>query len=89
MWYKLFTLTLERQKVQDKIDVNDDDTEMCTEKEDESEEKMCTSPDIELEVTPRPIREAAQKANDSIHSILAKKPQLPTLTMPKTPDVLK
>ena len=86
----MFTSTLERHKVQDKVDRNDDvDAEMFTDKESENDEKMCTSPETELEVTPRPIREAAQKANNSIHSLLVKKPQLLTLTMPKTPDVMK
>ena len=71
---------------------DDVDTEMLPEMESENGE-MCTSPDTlpdaELEVIPRPVREAAQKANDSIHSLLVKRPQFPTLTMPKTPDVLK
>lgn len=60
-----------------------------SEKESEYDEKMCVPPDTEIELTPRPIREAAQKANDSIHSLLVKKPQFLSLTMPKTPDVLK
>ena len=82
----MFTSTLERQKVQDKVENDDVDMEMFTDKENENDEKMCTSPETEIEFTPRPIREAAQKANDSIHSLLVKKP---TLTMPKTPDVMK
>ena len=51
---------------------------------------VCVSSDTEHEVTFKPQREAAQRANVSIHSILVKKPrQTLTLTMPKTPDVLK
>ena len=84
----------ERHKVQDKMDANDgDDVDMCTEEEtNESDDKRDTSPDEGHEMiafTPKRKREAAEKANNSIHSLLVKKPQLVTLTMPKTPDVMK
>lgn len=83
----MFPHTVERHKVQDKVD--NMATETCTE---EDTEKTYTLPDAELEtfvLSPRPKREAAQKANDSIHSLLTKKLQPMTLTMPKTPDVMK
>ena len=83
--------TLERQKVQDKADVNDNEAmDTCTEHD--NGDNAFTSPDTDLKtlvVTPRPKREAAQKANTSIHSLLVKKPSPFTLTMPNTPVVLK
>ena len=66
------------------------DAEMCTEEKNENDEKTYILTDTNIKTTavsPRPKREAAQKANSSIHSMLVKKPM--TLTMPKTPDVLK
>jgi len=84
--FYLLAFILERQKIQDLQDAKD--AEMLSEMETDNGE-VRTSADAELEVTPRPVREAAQKANDSIHSLLFKRPQFPTLTVPKTPDVLK
>ena len=84
----MFASTLERQQV-DKVDVNSNvNMEMCTEEESENDEKTCILMDTETVtvVSPRPKRKAAQRANISIHSMLVK-PM--TLTMPKTPDVLK
>ena len=97
MWYKLFTSTLERHKVQDKVEVNDNVgmDAFSSGKEIEYDEKMCTPPDAspdtctEIELTPRPMREAALKANHSIHSLLVNKSQLLSLTTPETPEVLK
>ena len=85
----MFASTLERQQV-DKVDVNSNvNMEMCTEEEEsENDEKTYILTDTETVtvVSPRPKRKAAQRANSSIHSMLVK-PM--TLTMPKTPDVLK
>ena len=79
----MFSSTLERQQVDD-VDVN---MEMCTEEESKNDEKhILTDTETVTVVSPRPKRKAAQRANNSIHSMLVK-PM--TLTMPKTPDVLK
>ena len=89
----MFKPTTERQKVQDKVDVNNDEVmDTCIEQDQDNGDNASTTPDTELEtfvVTPRPKREAAQKANTSIHSLLVKKPSSFTLTMPNTPVVLK
>ena len=92
MFTSRFTSTLERQKA-DRLDADSNmDTEMCTEEEGENDEKTYNLTDTNIKtiaVPPRPKREAAQKANSYIHSMLVKKLQPMTLTMPKTPDVLK
>lgn len=77
-------------ELKEKVDVNDGCVDMCTEEPSESDEQVHTSANTEHEMfAPRRKRLAAEKANNSIHSLLAKKPQSMTLTMPKTPDVMK